>query len=60
MIIVAHVSEAVANESHRARQENVDVDINDNIETVKVKISLIYTELDPDKFHLLCKGKRLL
>lgn len=43
MIIIVHVPESAAEESHRARQEEVDVDINDNMETVKVKISLIFT-----------------
>jgi len=43
MIIIAVVPSNDAAESHRDREEQVDVDINDTIETVKVKITLIYT-----------------
>ena len=43
MIIIASVPSNVAAESHRDREEQVDVDINDTMETVKVKITLIYT-----------------
>lgn len=58
MIIIAIVPSNVAAESHRDREEQVDVDINDTMETVKVKITLIYTELDPDKIRLECGGIR--
>lgn len=58
MIIVVHVANDVADQSHRGHQEEVDVDINDNIETVKVKVSLVYTELDPDQFYLEYNGIR--
>jgi len=43
MIIIAVVSSNFGADSHRDREEQVDVDINDTIETVKVKITLIYT-----------------
>jgi hypothetical protein len=33
-------------------EEDVDVDISDNIENVKVKISMVYPELDPEQFYL--------
>ena len=58
MIIVVHVSPAIADDSHRATQEEVDVEINDTIDTVKVKITLLYTELNPDEFYLQCSGRK--
>jgi hypothetical protein len=58
MIIIVNVPSSVAENSHRSLQEQVDVDINDNIDTVKVKITLIFTELDPDRFVLECGGRR--
>jgi len=47
MIIFMHASAEKAAESHRQEVEGVDVDVNDTIETVKVKVSLVFSELDP-------------
>lgn len=58
MLIIVNAPNDVANESHRSRTENVDVDINDTIETVKVKVSLVFTNLDPEKFELDLQGYR--
>jgi hypothetical protein len=52
MLIFVHVDNETASESHRNPEESVEVEINDTIETVKIKISLIYTTLDPEKFTL--------
>lgn len=60
MIIIAHVDTSTADQSHRGHQEEVDVDINDNIDTVKVKVTLVYTDLDPDRFYLEYGGMRCL
>ena len=48
MFIIACVEPNVAQESHRTNQEQVDVDPSDTIETVKVKISLVFTSIDAD------------
>ena len=56
MLIIVHVPASVSIESHRDQQEAVDVDINDTIETVKVKISLIFTSADPDHMILESGG----
>ena len=52
MFITVHANGEVASHSHRQHQENIDVDMNDTIDTVKVKVTLVYTELDPDSFYL--------
>lgn len=56
MFIIVHCEEEVANSSHRQREERIEVDITDNIETVKIKVTLVYTELDPSKFRLELQG----
>ena len=54
MIILVTGNNNIAAGSNRNIQEPVEVDITDNIETVKIKITLVYTELDPSKFTLSC------
>ena len=46
MKIVVHATNHVSGESHRAFQEEVEVEINDKVEAVKVKVSLVYTSLN--------------
>lgn len=58
MLILVQVDAETANQSQRSPMENVEVDINDNIETVKVKISIIYTAIDPSKITLEIMGYR--
>lgn len=58
MLILVQVDAESANQSHRSPMENVEVDINDNIETVKVKISMVYTAIDPSKITLEIMGYR--
>lgn len=60
MIIQVHVDAAIAGESHKNTEEPVDVDINDTIESAKIKITIIFTELDPSKFYLELQGYRCL
>jgi hypothetical protein len=60
MLIMVHADRHIAGESRRQIDEGVEVDINDSIDTVKTKVTLIYTELDPDKFYLELQGYRCL
>lgn len=36
-------SNSIASDSHRTQQEEVDIDMNDTIADVKIKITLVYT-----------------
>jgi hypothetical protein len=47
MKVFVYTTERVAAESHREMKEEIEVDINDTIDNVKLKVTLIYTELDP-------------
>lgn len=58
MLILVQIDAESASQSHRSPMENVEVDINDDIETVKVKISLVYTAIDPSKINLEIMGYR--
>jgi hypothetical protein len=40
------VHENAANESRRKIEEEIEVDINDKIEDVKLKITIVYTDLE--------------
>lgn len=52
MLIIVNAPNNIAGESRRNISEDVEVEINDTIETVKIKVTLLYTNLDPNKFYL--------
>ena len=60
MFITIHANAEIASNSLRQHQENIDVDMNDTIDTVKVKVTLVYTQLDPESFYLEFEGRRCL
>lgn len=43
MKIIVMAPEGTASSSHREQQEEVDVDINDTIADVKIKITMVYS-----------------
>lgn len=51
--------EKLAIESHRKNTEEVDVDMNDTIDDVKIKITMVYTSLDPESFYLSLNNQKL-
>lgn len=51
--------EKIAMESHRKGEEEIDVEMNDTIEDVKIKITMVYTNLDPATFYLSLNNQKL-
>lgn len=48
-----------ADQSQRKTEEEVEVDISDTIENVKLKTTLIYTMLDTEKFYFTMGERKL-
>ena len=51
--------EYIAQESHRFSEEEIDAEVNDTIADIKIKITLIYTSLETDDFHLSFNHRKL-
>ena len=45
-------TQSLANENHRLNEEEVEVNMTDTVADLKVKITMIYTNLDPNSFQL--------
>lgn len=59
MKIIVICPEDAAASSHREREEEVDVEMKDTVEEVKIKITMIYSGLDPQQFHLMLGLRKL-
>ena len=45
-------TQSLANANHRLNEEDVEVKMEDTVADLKVKITMIYTNLSPDSFQL--------
>ena len=59
MKVIVQCPAGPAAESRREQEEEVDVDMEDTIGDVKIKVTLVYTDLDPDHFVLVLQSRAL-
>ena len=59
MKILVFVPQNIASESHREKEEEVDVDIQDTVAEIKIKVTMVYEQLDPEEFSLYLQQRRL-
>lgn len=59
MKVKVHVPAHIANQSHRQPDEEVEVQVTDTVENLKIKITLVYTSLDPERFGLTLNSRML-